>query len=123
MDTHASRHQDTGTTLLFIPPDVAKAYYDEVKGARLTGQPPRYHFPCDAQMPDFSLEFHGYPVVVPGNYVKHMPVSKGSDTCFGGIQPGRDSQYAIFGDVLLKNSYVIFDDSGPQPRIGWAQQA
>lgn len=82
-----------------------------------------YQFPCNTTMPDFSLEFQGHPVVVPGEYVKYQPITKGSDMCFCGIQAGKDPKNAIFGDVLLKSQYVVFDDSPPAPRLGWADQA
>lgn len=41
--------------------------------------------------------------------------------CFGGIQSNSGMEFSIFGDVFLKNQYVVFDAEGP--RLGFAQQA
>ncbi|KAL1956747.1 hypothetical protein VTO42DRAFT_6800 [Malbranchea cinnamomea] len=113
---------DTGTTLLLVPPTVAKSYYEQVPNARVGQQSGGYEFPCDDTVPDFSVEFHGYKAVVPGDYIKYQPISKGSNICFGGIQAANDPEFSIFGDMLLKSQYVVFDASGSQPRMGWANQ-
>lgn len=62
-----------------------------------------------------------YKAVTPGKYIKLAPVQDGGKTCFGGIQSNQGMEFAIFGDVFLKNQYVVFDPEGP--KLGFAPQA
>lgn len=80
-----------------------------------------YEFPCNTTMPEFSLVINGYRATVPGEHVKYQPVLPGHPSCFGGIQAASDPEFSIFGDVMLKSQFVVFDTNGP--RVGWAKQA
>jgi hypothetical protein len=113
---------DTGTTLLYIDPAIAKAYYAKVKGATVDSDQGGYVFPCTAKLPDFSVTFGGVKQTVPGKYINYAPTSSGSSTCFGGIQTSEGLPFSIFGDIFLKSKYVIHE-MGDTPRIGFAQQA
>ena len=62
-----------------------------------------------------------YKAVTPGKHIKMSPVDDSSSMCFGGIQSTSGMEFSIFGDVFLKNQYVVFDAEGP--RLGFAQQA
>lgn len=62
-----------------------------------------------------------YKAVTPGKYLKMSPVMEGGSTCFGGMQSNDGMDFSIFGDVFLKNQYVVFDMNGP--RLGFAPQA
>ncbi|KAF2143407.1 uncharacterized protein K452DRAFT_225302 [Aplosporella prunicola CBS 121167] len=111
---------DTGTTLLYLPEDVVTAYYEKVEGASYDSLQGGYVYPCDNDLPDFTLVIAGQKRTVPGAYVKYAPVSLGQ--CFGGIQPNTGIGFSIVGDTFLKAMYVVFDQSTSQPRLGWAQQ-
>lgn len=54
--------------------------------------------------------------MVPGPYMDYGPVN--SYWCFGGIQSQGSSSFSIFGDVLLKAQFVVFDAGNSQ--IGFA---
>lgn len=112
---------DTGTTLLMLPDNVVSAYYAQVDGAQMDEQQGGYTFDCDATLPDFSLVINGNKHTTPGKYINYAPVQ--GSTCFGGIQSDEGVGFSIFGDIFLKSQYVVFDDSGSSPRIGFGQQS
>lgn len=47
-------------------------------------------------------------------------MTKGSTSCYGGIQQGSNT-LSIWGDVFLKSQFTVFDGRTP-PRIGFAKQ-
>ncbi|KAF1990531.1 Asp-domain-containing protein [Aulographum hederae CBS 113979] len=111
---------DTGTSLLYLDPSIVEAYWGQVDGAQLDNSQGGYTFPCDADLPDFSLVIGGSTQTAPGAYMNFAPVD--SSTCFGGLQENTDIGLSIVGDVFLKSQYVVFSmESGNQ--LGWAQQA
>ncbi|KAL1598932.1 Aspartic protease snp2 [Paraconiothyrium brasiliense] len=112
---------DTGTTLLYLPTAVVKAYYAKVTGATNSATYGGYVFSCSATLPDFTLTLNGVKQRVPGKYINYSPVQTGSSTCFGGIQTNDGIGFSIFGDIFLKSKYVIFE-SATTPRIGFADQ-
>ncbi|KAI4150152.1 MAG: hypothetical protein LQ340_004242 [Diploschistes diacapsis] len=115
---------DTGTTLMLAPTAVVQAYYKQVSGASNNAQQGGYVFPCNANLPSFSLIINGYKATVPGKYINFAPISEGSSTCFGGLQATDASLgLSIWGDVFLKSQYVVFDRTQSTPRLGFAPQA
>ncbi|OSS48727.1 hypothetical protein B5807_07063 [Epicoccum nigrum] len=114
---------DTGTTLIYIDSAIARAYYSKVSGAKVDNTQGGYVFPCSATLPNFSITVGGVAQTVPGKFINYAPVSSGSSTCFGGIQPNDGLGLNIFGDIFLKSKYVIHDVSTGSPRLGFAQQA
>jgi hypothetical protein len=112
---------DTGTTLLYLPTAVVRAYYAKVSGSSNSATYGGYVFPCSATPPDFSLTLNGVKQRVPGKYVVYAPVETGSTTCFGGIQTNDGIGFSIFGDIFLKSKYAVHDGSAT-PRIGFADQ-
>ncbi|KAJ5200306.1 Peptidase aspartic catalytic [Penicillium cf. griseofulvum] len=112
---------DTGTTLLLVDDDIVSAYYKKVTGAKDNTSVGGYVFPCDTNLPDFTVTINGYDAVVPGKHINYAPVSTGSSSCFGGIQSNSGIGFSIFGDIFLKSQYVVFDAEGP--RLGFAAQA
>lgn len=109
---------DTGTTLLLLPSTLAKYYYSKVKGATLDQYQGMYTFPCDAKLPDFYFGLGGYRGRVPGNYINYGRFS--STSCFGGIQSSDGIGFSIFGDILLKAQFVVFDLGSK--KIGFANK-
>jgi aspergillopepsin I len=114
---------DTGTTLAYVDAAIAKAYYAKVSGAKNDDSQGGYVFPCSASLPDFSITVGGVKQVVPGKYINYAPITDGSSTCFGGLQPNTGIGFNIFGDIFLKSKYIVHDMSNGTPRLGFAQQA
>lgn len=110
---------DTGTTLLYLPAAVVKAYYAKVSGATNSASEGGYVFPCTATLPSITLGIGAYRGVTPGNYLNYAPVDTGSTTCFGGIQADTGIGFSIFGDIFIKSQFLVF--KGPaQPMLGFA---
>jgi hypothetical protein len=113
---------DTGTTLLLLPPDVARAYYANVTGAMNNMTEGGYVFPCNSLLPDLTVEMvGGVKATIPGTFMnRSLSMTKGSTSCYGGIQQGSNT-LSIWGDVFLKSQFAVFDGRTP-PRIGFARQ-
>jgi aspergillopepsin I len=109
---------DTGTSLLYLPPDVVLEYYSKVIGAFFDPSNAAWVFPCSSLLPDFIFGIGAYRGVIPGSYILFEPL--GDDLCYGGIQVNTGLPFSIFGDILLKAQFVIFDHSGP--RLGFANK-
>lgn len=112
---------DTGTTLLLLPRGIVEAYYGQVPGAQNSAQFGGYVFPCDTELPSFTVAINGYNAVIPGNLINYAPVTDNSPICFGGIQDNNGIGVSIFGDIFLKSQYVVFHADGP--KLGFAPQA
>lgn len=114
---------DTGTTLLYLPAAVVKAYWAQVSGSSSSSSVGGYIFPCSATLPSFTFGVGTARIVIPGSYIDFGPISTGSSTCFGGIQSSAGIGINIFGDVALKAAFVVFDGtSSTAPRLGWASK-
>ncbi|CAK7222144.1 hypothetical protein SCUCBS95973_004741 [Sporothrix curviconia] len=112
---------DTGTTLLYLPLTIVKAYYKQVSGSSNSNTYGGYVFPCSATLPTFTFGVGSARITIPGSYINYGPVSTGSSTCFGGLQDSSDIGINIFGDVALKSAFVVFDGSS-SPTLGWASK-
>ncbi|KAJ4258119.1 hypothetical protein NW762_008260 [Fusarium torreyae] len=133
---------DTGTSLLWLPDEVNKAYYSQVKGAKIDETAGGYVFPCNTKLPDFTFNIGNTGVTIPGSYMNFAPLqgaepgvvarrakrsaggsgSSQAGTCFGGLQSSSDSDDVnIFGALALKAAFVVFD--GEKSRIGFAKKA
>lgn len=109
---------DTGTTLLLLPASVVKAYYAKVSGATYSSSQGGYIFPCSATLPSFTFGAGTYRGVIPGTYMNYAPVS--STQCYGGIQSDAGIGFAIYGDIMLKAQFVVFDAGNT--RLGFASK-
>ncbi len=109
---------DTGTTLLLVPDSVVSAYYAKVSGAAYDNNQGGYVFPCSAKLPSFTFGVGSYRGVIPGSYINYAPVS--STQCYGGIQSDAGIGFSIYGDILLKAQFVVFD--GGNTRLGFANK-
>jgi len=114
---------DTGTTLMLLPPAATADYYSQVKGAMNNMTEGGYVFPCDAVMPDLTVQMLGnVSAVVSGKFMnRSKSQTPGSPFCYGGIQQGSPN-LSIWGDVFLKSQFAVFDGRDP-PRIGFAKQS
>ncbi|KAL2835458.1 aspartic peptidase domain-containing protein [Aspergillus pseudoustus] len=116
--TPVTKPYDTGTTLLYLPPLITEAYYSKVIGAFFDPSYAAWLFPCTSPLPDFVFGIEGYRGVIPGEYMIFEPL--GDDLCYGGIQVNTGLPFSIFGDILLKAQFVVFDHQGP--RLGFANK-
>ncbi|KAE8380856.1 Aspartic protease pep1 [Aspergillus bertholletiae] len=112
---------DTGTTLVMLDDAIVDAYYKQVQGAENNSSAGGYVFPCDAELPEFTVVIGSYNAVIPGKHINYAPLQEGGSTCVGGIQSNSGIGLSILGDVFLKSQYVVFDSQGP--RLGFAAQA
>lgn len=110
---------DTGTTLLLVPDSVVSAYYAKVSGARYDSNQGGYIFPCSANLPSFTFGVGSYRGVIPGSYINYAPAT--GSLCFGGIQSNDGIGFSIYGDILLKAQFVVFDAGNT--RLGFANKS
>ncbi|ETS75953.1 hypothetical protein PFICI_12897 [Pestalotiopsis fici W106-1] len=113
---------DTGTTLLYLPTAIVKKYYAQVTSAKYSELEGGYTLSCNGSPPDFNIFIGTTKITVPGSYIAYAPLTTGGTTCFGGLQPNTGIGLNIFGDIALKAAYVVFEDSGTSPRLGWANK-
>ncbi|KAM0256334.1 hypothetical protein ACHAPA_012204 [Fusarium lateritium] len=109
---------DTGTSLLLLPDDVVQDYYSKVNKSTYSTSEGGWIFPCENKNPTFVFSAGSYHGTVPGNYINYAPAVAKRGYCFGGIQSDVGIGFSIFGDVLLKSQYVVFDAGNV--RVGFA---
>ncbi|KAI4259314.1 MAG: hypothetical protein L6R42_004632 [Xanthoria sp. 1 TBL-2021] len=109
---------DSGTTLILADDGVVKAYWGQVEGAEVNED--GVTFPCNTQLPDFHIALGPtYMASVPGDLMNYMRVSNGArGVCFGGLQSNSGGSKQIYGDVLFKSQFVVFD--GANKTVGFA---
>ncbi|KAI4188933.1 MAG: hypothetical protein L6R41_001819 [Letrouitia leprolyta] len=106
---------DTGTSLMLADDAVVRSYWRQVEGAEMDGQ--GVTFPCDSQLPDFHIALGpSYMATVPGELMNYQRL--GRNTCFGGLQSNMGQPLQIYGDVLFKSQFVVFD--GGNKAVGFA---
>lgn len=114
---------DTGTSLALLPRKVVDDYYSCVPGAGYDARWAGVVFPCGVELPDWSflLAEDGYKGVVPGRYMRYVKVN--GTFCFGGMQSSEGIGFGIFGDVVLKAQFVVFDVGGGRGEGGvWEEE-
>ncbi|KAF4342001.1 aspartic ase precursor [Fusarium beomiforme] len=105
---------DTGTTLLFLPGDLASMYWYDVPYMRID---PRlsnaFTFPCKFanDLPDLMFKVPGteHILKIPGPYLSYSPTDNDTDYCWGGLQSAESLGVTIIGDTALKALFVAFD--------------
>lgn len=106
---------ETSYTLLLTPNEVAAKVYSNV-GIYRNEPLPGYYVPCDATVPEFTLNIGGvFNVTIPSEHLKYQPV--GNNECYGGVQPSNEEYYRL-GITFLRTVYVAFDMRGPS--VGFA---
>jgi hypothetical protein len=110
---------DTGTTLLYLPAAVVKAYYAKVTGAANSNTYGGWVFACTATLPSFTFGVGTARITIPADFLNYGVVEDGSSTCFGGLQSSVGIGINIFGDVALKSAFVVFNGAAT-PTLGWA---
>ncbi|KAJ2971350.1 hypothetical protein NQ176_g7735 [Zarea fungicola] len=120
-DRKISGTADTGTSIVYLPTDVAEDYWGNVQGSfKNTVSQGQYlwTFPCDASLPTFSFGVGSGSITIHSESINFAPNQ--GDTCVGGLG-GIDGSLAIFGDVAMKTGFVVYDDGNN--RLGWAEGA
>ncbi|RFU28439.1 hypothetical protein B7463_g7872, partial [Scytalidium lignicola] len=116
LQTTGTAIADTGTTLMLVDPAIVNAYYSQVSGAVNDASVGGVTFPCNADLPDLSVDVGGnYQAVIPGSLINFTQVS--GNTCFGGVQ-ATTGGLQIFGDIMFKSQFVVFN--GGNNSIGLA---
>lgn len=109
---------DTGTSLWYLPQGAVSDFYNSFGGQYDSNQG-LYLFDCNTTPPDFSVDIGGTTFTVPGSALNFQPAGNGQ--CVGGIQYSQSLPGSIFGDVFMKNFYVVFNLGTNQ--VGVANQA
>ncbi|KAF9933811.1 hypothetical protein BGZ67_004131 [Mortierella alpina] len=104
---------DTGTTILILPSSVTSAIHNKIPRAIRLHE--RWYVPCKGTQ-TLEFEIGGAKFGVPySDIAREKSALRGM--CHSGVQtnPG---DFAIIGDVFIKNSYVVFDEENR--RMGFA---
>ncbi|KAI9893297.1 MAG: Type I transmembrane sorting receptor [Vezdaea aestivalis] len=112
---------NTGTTLLLTEDSIVQAYYGQVSGAYYDSNQGGYVAPCRSAFPSFSFLVGGTKITIAGVLINFAPIDSVNRSCFGGIQSNNGLGLTIFGDILFKSKFVIFD--GAVPRLGFANKS
>ncbi|KAL8853517.1 MAG: hypothetical protein Q9221_001676 [Calogaya cf. arnoldii] len=110
---------DTGTTLILADANVVEAYWKQVRGANFNEDP--VTFPCNTQLPDFHVWLGPtYKATVPGDLMNYQRVRNDGEEarCFGGLQSNKGVGKQIYGDILFKSQFVVFN--GANKTVGVA---
>ncbi|MCJ1477724.1 hypothetical protein MMC13_006397 [Lambiella insularis] len=111
---------DTGTSLLLVDDSVMEGYYSQVTGAHHDDAQQGVIFPCDAALPDLNIAMGAnYMGTLPGSGMIFAQV--GGNTCYGAMQSNAGQNIQIFGDVMFKAQFVVFNIGDKS--IGFAPHA
>lgn len=111
---------DTGTSLVLVDDNVLQAYYSQVSGSQNSKSAGGYIFPCSSTLPSFGVAIGatGYYATIPGDQINYAKYN--GNYCFGGIQSNAGQGLSIYGDVLLRQVFTVFN--GEAPKIGFANK-
>ena len=102
---------DSGTTLLYLPGDVAKNANEAFRprAKQLDSEGGLWFVDCKAKAPPFTVQINGaqYPINA-ADLIFQDSVDNSTGLCLTGIQDGGAGPY-ILGDVFLQNVIAIFD--------------
>ncbi|KID59820.1 Endothiapepsin [Metarhizium brunneum] len=109
---------DTGTSGIFVPENVARAYYRKVPTSTGGGNF-QYVFKCGNPLPDFSFNVENTVITIPGKYLDLGPTGLPQNGfCLSAIQRGKTT---IFGTPALQAAFVVYDVGNR--RLGFASPA
>ncbi|OAR00711.1 hypothetical protein LLEC1_00242 [Akanthomyces lecanii] len=98
---------DTGTSLMLVPQSIVDEYYSKLPGSYLERRTGTMMFPCKLTPPDFVFGVGEYRGRIPGHYINY---ARYTDTyCYGGLQTSAGIPFSVFGDILIKAQFIVFD--------------
>lgn len=116
---------DTGTTLMIVDDAVAEAYYGTVEGAAFDQQQGMFTFPCNSQLQDLNVALgDSHMATIPGSLINFSQADANSKftsvtsneslanrnpACLGGVQGNQGAGLQIYGDVMFKSQFVVFN--------------
>jgi hypothetical protein len=109
---------DTGTSLVYMDADIAKAYWDSTSSGTLSMEQGGYIYDCSESLPSFGLAVGEYMATINGTDMGYSPLDDGTGMCYGGLQSAEGQGVQIIGDVFLKQFFAVFD--GGEMRFGVA---
>lgn len=98
---------DTGTSLMLFPQHIVDEYYKMMPGSYFEKKTATMMFPCALTPPDFVFGVGNYRGIVPGHYMNYAKYT--DKFCYGGLQTSKGIPFSVFGDILLKAQFVVFD--------------
>lgn len=101
---------DSGSSLMYLPDDVASDIYDQI-GAQYDSSQGAAFVDCDLANSDATIDFtFSSPTirVAMNELVIVAGVSRGQPICILGIGPAGDST-PVLGDTFLRSAYVVYD--------------
>lgn len=112
---------DTGTTLCLVSDVVVEAVYAAIPGSKYDSDQQGYVFPLSTtadKLPVVQLDIGGRLFTI--NKEDLGFADAGNGLVYGGIQSRGQQDFDIFGDVLLKSIYAVFDQGNT--RFGAVQR-
>ncbi|KAI8391419.1 aspartic peptidase domain-containing protein [Radiomyces spectabilis] len=111
---------DTGTTLIILPPALAKAIHDAIPGAKFSSLY-GWQIPCTVKDSDATISFklggYDFPISVTNLIRERSPPQDGMNLCYSGIAEA-PIPLIIMGDTFLRSYYSVYDFE--QGRVGLA---
>ncbi|KAJ4485432.1 acid protease [Lentinula aciculospora] len=112
---------DSGTTIMYGPPDMVKEIYAKVEGAEVFDSSEGfYSFPCD-NVPKISFSWGGEKFVISSENFNLGTTSQNASTCAGALA-AKDlglGDVLLLGDSWMKNAYHVF--SLEKTAVGFAK--
>lgn len=103
---------DTGTTLLLLTNSVASSLASQLSAT--DNGDGTYSISCDASaLSDLTFSIGGGSFIIPAADIIFEATDR---SCLAGFGYS-NLNFAILGDVFIKNNYVVFDQSTPQVQI------
>jgi cathepsin D len=115
---------DSGTTIMYGPPDAVKEFYSTVSGSEVFDSSQGfYSFPCNS-VPEVSFSWGGKSWAISSANFNLGSTESGSSSCVGalaGQNLGLGNNTWLLGDSFMKNVYTLF--SFQQTAVGFATLA
>ncbi|KAF8823970.1 hypothetical protein HHX47_DHR9000475 [Lentinula edodes] len=113
---------DSGTTIMYGPPDMVKDIYSKVEGAEVFDSSEGfYSFPCD-KVPEISFSWGGENFAISSENFNLGTTSPNASTCAGALAAkdlGLGNTTLLLGDSWMKNAYHVF--SLEETAVGFAK--
>ncbi|KAJ3876530.1 acid protease [Lentinula edodes] len=113
---------DSGTTIMYGPPDMVKEIYSKVEGAEVFDSSEGfYSFPCN-KVPEISFSWGGEKFAISSENFNLGTTAPNASTCAGALAAkdlGLGNTTLLLGDSWMKNAYHVF--SLEKTAVGFAK--